>query len=93
MSYRAVLFDMDGVIVDSEPMHIAAFKAVAQNHGYHLSDEQYERYFAGTTDEAGFRNYFASEHAEVDLSSILDEKSGTVSQDGGGAFTAVSRCS
>ena len=32
--YRAVIFDMDGVIVDSEPLHEAAFHDVLEELGY-----------------------------------------------------------
>ena len=41
--YSAVLFDMDGVIVDSEPLHVRAFEAVFAelghaDHGLHFPD-------------------------------------------------------
>jgi beta-phosphoglucomutase len=58
MSYKAVLFDMDGVIVDSEPLHVAAFQTTLKGYGYGLTHEQYKQYFAGRTDEVGFRRYF-----------------------------------
>jgi HAD superfamily hydrolase (TIGR01509 family) len=74
MSYKAVLFDMDGVIVDSEPLHVAAFQATLRNHGHELSDEQYKQHFAGKTDEAGFRQYFDFIGETVDLPIIMDEK-------------------
>jgi HAD superfamily hydrolase (TIGR01509 family) len=34
MTTRAVLFDMDGTLVDSEPTHFAAMVEVLQNHGH-----------------------------------------------------------
>src|SRR5258706_6967583 len=58
MNYKAVLFDMDGVIVDSEPLHVAAFQATLKNYGHDLTGEQYKQHFAGRTDEAGFKQYF-----------------------------------
>lgn len=74
MNYKAVLFDMDGVIVDSEPLHVAAFQATLRRYGHDLSDEQYKQHFAGKTDEAGFNQYFDFVGETVDLSVVMDEK-------------------
>lgn len=74
MNYQAVLFDMDGVIVDSEPLHVAAFQATLKNYGHDLSPEQYKQHFAGRTDEAGFKQYFDYIGETVKLPSIMDEK-------------------
>ncbi len=74
MSYKAVLFDMDGVIVNSEPLHVAAFQAVLKRYGHDLSDDQYKHHFAGKTDEAGFRQYFDFINEMVELPVIMDEK-------------------
>jgi HAD superfamily hydrolase (TIGR01509 family) len=38
MTMRAVLFDMDGTLVDSEPTHLAAMVAVLRNHGHTVPD-------------------------------------------------------
>lgn len=74
MTYKAVLFDMDGVIVDSEPLHVAAFQATLKNYGYGLSHEQYKQHFAGKTDEAGFKQYFDLIGETVELPVIMDKK-------------------
>lgn len=74
MKYKAVLFDMDGVILDSEPIHLAAFRATLANKGHILSDEDYKQHFAGKTDEAGFKQYFNFMNEEVDLSFVMNQK-------------------
>ena len=44
---KAVIFDFDGVIVDSEKAHLAMFKKVLAEEGIQLTDEQYyEKYLA-----------------------------------------------
>ena len=48
---KAVIFDMDGVIVDSEPLHIEADKMVLEEYGVEISDDIL-RYYAGVTDAA-----------------------------------------
>jgi beta-phosphoglucomutase len=58
MKYKAVLFDMDGVIVDSEQLHFATFKAALEPHGYDLTDEHYKQHFMGKTDKLGLQLYF-----------------------------------
>jgi beta-phosphoglucomutase len=44
---RALIFDMDGVICDSEKLHMRAFQAVLQEEGLHLLDnDYYDKYLA-----------------------------------------------
>ena len=35
---KAVIYDVDGTMVDSEPLHVAAWDKALQTHGYHLTD-------------------------------------------------------
>jgi beta-phosphoglucomutase len=50
----AVIFDFDGVIVDSEPLHQRAFNRVAGQFGVQISDEQYFGRFLGLNDREVF---------------------------------------
>jgi HAD superfamily hydrolase (TIGR01509 family) len=38
---RAVIFDLDGVLVDSEPLHVEAWKVLFARHGIAVTDEEY----------------------------------------------------
>lgn len=46
---KAIIFDMDGVIIDSEPLHFEVEKALAEKLGGKLDDDLHET-FVGTTD-------------------------------------------
>lgn len=48
---------MDGVIIDSEPSHFEAFRQTLQPFGIDLSIDDYQDFFAGKTDEQGFKDY------------------------------------
>jgi len=50
----AIIFDMDGVLVDSEPVHVDAMRAVLVPFGVEYSDEVNEEFF-GFTDLEVFR--------------------------------------
>lgn len=41
---RAVIFDMDGVLVDTEPIYLSILKSTMLELGYKLSDEQLKQY-------------------------------------------------
>lgn len=56
---RAVLFDFDGVLVDSEPIHHEAWSAALAPLGIHLSAELYLERFIGIEDR-GAIEYLAS---------------------------------
>ncbi len=50
---RAIIFDFDGVIVDSEPVLTRVFQKVAAREGWGLSDEEYYRDYLAL-DDRGF---------------------------------------
>jgi HAD superfamily hydrolase (TIGR01509 family) len=45
---KAVIFDLDGVIIDSEPFHLVVNEKIFDNLGINLSEEEYHG-FIGTT--------------------------------------------
>lgn len=51
----ALLFDYNGVIVDDEPLHCEAFRAVLEEEGAPISREEYYAGFLGLDDRACFR--------------------------------------
>jgi beta-phosphoglucomutase len=55
----AVIFDFDGVIVDSEPLHYRAFMEVLAPHGIACSWDEYREHYMGFDDRDGFRAFFA----------------------------------
>ncbi|WP_242206105.1 HAD family hydrolase [Aestuariivivens insulae] len=46
---KAVIFDMDGVIVDSEPLHRKAYREMFEEVGIEVSDSLYESYTGQAT--------------------------------------------
>ena len=53
--FKAVIFDFDGVIVDSEPLHYRAFLDVARSFGKTFDYDEYLRTFIGYDDRDAFR--------------------------------------
>jgi HAD superfamily hydrolase (TIGR01509 family) len=51
---QAVIFDMDGLLLDTEPLYRAAWQRALRKFGYELSDKQYAR-LAGRNREDGER--------------------------------------
>jgi len=48
MMFRSVIFDMDGVIVDSEPLHIQSERLILKPFNLNLSDEEFHKYMGRT---------------------------------------------
>lgn len=49
MQLKAVLFDMDGVIVDTEPLHRKAYFKMFETFGMQVSDEMYATFAGAST--------------------------------------------
>jgi HAD superfamily hydrolase (TIGR01509 family) len=54
MPFRAIIFDMDGVLVDSEPVHFEATRLLLQDHGIVYTPDEDENFY-GCTDREVFR--------------------------------------
>jgi HAD superfamily hydrolase (TIGR01509 family) len=75
---RAIIFDLDGVLLDSEPLHFAAFKKTLGSLGNELTQELYtERYLA--MDDRGAFTRFYQDHkrplSKDDLHELMEQKS------------------
>jgi beta-phosphoglucomutase family hydrolase len=70
---KAVIFDMDGVIIDSEPLHYIVFMNYTQKKlGVTISDEEYNT-FIGTTNESIFSMVQQRHGMRGDLAAIVEE--------------------
>ncbi|WP_268238240.1 HAD family hydrolase [Paenibacillus aceti] len=68
MDKQAFLFDMDGVIIDSEPIHFAVDMETMEHFGYVVTKEQFEKYVGMTNPEM-----WADVKREFGLSHSVDE--------------------
>lgn len=57
---KAVIFDFDGIIVDTEPIHFQAFQSILQPVGLGYSWEEYLEKYIGFDDRDAFREAFSS---------------------------------
>jgi HAD superfamily hydrolase (TIGR01509 family) len=70
MTYRAVIFDMDGVLVDSEPAFYDAVNDVLAQEGRFVEWERYQR-LLGTSVQHTWREVIAMLHLRGDLHDYL----------------------
>ena len=69
--FDAVIFDMDGVLLDSEPLHHRVLNRVlSESDGYTLGDVEYNE-FLGTTTEAMFATLSARHAFRSDIASYV----------------------
>jgi HAD superfamily hydrolase (TIGR01509 family) len=67
----AMLFDFDGVIVNSEPIHFAAMREVLAREHIDLEEEEYYEELIGFDDRGAIRHIFAKRKRELDPKTLL----------------------
>jgi beta-phosphoglucomutase len=68
---RALLFDFDGVIVDSEPLHFMAFVEVLRGEHIDLSEDEYYDELIGFDDKGAFKHVFEKRGKQLDPKTFL----------------------
>ena len=74
---NAIIFDFDGIIVDSEPMHYKAFQRVLEPMGKGYSWEEYCETYIGFDDRDAFRKAFIAKGGKIhakELKKMINEK-------------------
>jgi beta-phosphoglucomutase len=69
---KAIIFDFDGVVVDSEPLHYQAFVMVGKSFGYEFTYDQYMAQFIGFDDRDAFR-FMLSQAIEAGHAPEIDD--------------------
>jgi len=73
----AVIFDFDGIIVDSEPLHFRAFNEVLEPLGKQISWEDYCETYIGFDDRDAFKEIYKSNCEKIDaraLKTLIEKK-------------------
>ena len=80
----AIVFDFDGVIADSEPLHYEAFVAVSRRFGLDFDYETYARRYIGFDDRDAFRAMLdevgASANDAASIASLTAQKAAAFEQ-------------
>lgn len=74
MKKFALLFDMDGVIVDTNPAHKIAILQFCETHNKRLTDEEMAKYIWGRTNKEWIRHLFGETISDEQLKVYADEK-------------------
>src|SRR6185295_4142356 len=78
---KAIIFDCDGVIADTEPIHMAAFGRVLEEHGITLVEEDYFNHYLALDDRGCFIKAFAAHEtapAPDQITGMIRRKAGYV---------------
>ncbi len=67
---RAVIFDFDGVITDSEVLHLRAFNQVLAQHDIEITEEVYYKEYLGFTDRDCFESVAGKNKLGLDSEQI-----------------------
>ena len=73
----AVIFDFDGVIVDTEPLHYAAFQQTLEPLGLHFTWQEYVETYIGFDDRDAFKHAHSSKEKLLDhgaLQRLIEQK-------------------
>ncbi|MGE4555676.1 MAG: HAD family hydrolase [Desulfovibrionaceae bacterium] len=74
MAEWAALFDMDGVIADTNPFHRSSWRAFCAKHGLSLSEKDLERRVYGRTNTDTLRDLFGLELSPERIHDLSEEK-------------------
>lgn len=75
---KAVIFDFDGVIADTEHVHYEAFKKVLNLNNYDLTENEYYSKYLAYDDKTFFKNFYKDNDLKLSnklLSQLLKDKS------------------
>jgi HAD superfamily hydrolase (TIGR01509 family) len=71
---KAVLFDFDGVVVQSERLHMESFMELLSPFGVDVSEDRWYREFAGTGSRSIIERLAKEHHIKADISELVERR-------------------
>lgn len=71
---RAVIFDMDGVLANSEPLHMKTFQQIVRPYGAKISKDYYMANYIGTGSRHIIEDVFSKNHISANVDSLVQER-------------------
>jgi beta-phosphoglucomutase-like phosphatase (HAD superfamily) len=71
---KAVIFDMDGVVSDTQKYQAEAESKLLGKYGIYMSPDEITAKYSGVSDREWFKDIFARAGQKVDLEKITKEK-------------------
>jgi beta-phosphoglucomutase len=69
---RAIIFDCDGVIADTEPLHLASFQRVLAEEGIRLTEADYFSSYLALDDRGCFRRAFSENDKDLSQDKLIE---------------------
>lgn len=73
--FKAVIFDMNGIIINDEHIHETAFKKTIKPYGVDLDHKTYLECCAGKTDRSGYEEIATRFSVNLPIENLLSQKS------------------
>ena len=72
MALSGVIFDFDGVLADSEPLHLRAYRDVLSKHGVALDPDDYYARYLGFDDVGVFQSIAHDQDWDLSEDTLID---------------------
>lgn len=69
---KAIIFDLDGTLVDTEPLHYASYKEAFKKYGVDLTEEQFYEHW--TKKGKGVKDFLVERRINLDIESFRTQK-------------------
>lgn len=76
MRTKAILFDMNGVLINDEPFHKEAWRIFCSRRGMRFSEEEFKRFFMGRTNRESLQYLFQRDLSETEHHTLREERIG-----------------
>jgi HAD superfamily hydrolase (TIGR01509 family) len=71
---KAVLFDVDGVVVESELLHWKTFNEILESYGVHISESEWKTRFVGAGSNAIVKTLFQENDIHDDPAQLINQR-------------------
>ena len=69
---EAIIFDLDGTLIDTEPLHCASYKEAFEAHGIELTEEQFYEHW--TKKGKGVKDFLLERRVDLDIEKFRVQK-------------------